>query len=255
MNETIERILAHRSVRDFEDRALTQEQVETLVRCAQAAATSSFMQAYSIIGVTDSEKRQELARLAFNQQFMVESGHLFIFCADLNRHEVAAEMEGIGVEEQEGFETSIASTEKFMVAVIDAALAAQNTALAAESMGLGICYVGGLRNDLERVGELLDIPEKVIPLFGMAIGYPKRVNAQKPRLPLEHIYHENSYQQEPAAYREQLETYNSTIKDYYAERTQGERGDTWTGQMAKMLAQPRRMYIREYVHQKGLNQR
>lgn len=254
MNETIERILAHRSVRDFEDRALTPDQIETIVKCAQSAATSSFMQAYSIIGVTDIEKRQELARLAFNQQFMVDSGHLFVFCADLNRHEVAAEMEGIRTKEHEGLEASIASTEKFMVAVIDAALAAQNAALAAESMGLGICYVGGLRNDLERVGELLHIPEKVIPLFGMAIGYPKVLNEQKPRLPLAHVYHENSYQQGTSQYRVQLEEYNATIQAYYETRTQGGRGDTWTGQMAKMMAQPRRMYMQEYVHKKGLNQ-
>lgn len=74
MNKTIETILAHLSVRDFEDRALSPEQIETLVKCAQAAATSSFQQAYTIIGVTDSAKKKEIAKLALNQDFVAKSG-------------------------------------------------------------------------------------------------------------------------------------------------------------------------------------
>ncbi|MGB4944465.1 MAG: nitroreductase family protein, partial [Trichococcus flocculiformis] len=189
MNEMIARILAHRTVRDFEERPLSPEQIETIVRSAQAASTSSFVQAYSIIGVTDRDKKHALSKIARNQHFVAENGHFFVFCADLHRHDVIGKMEGKDVAD------SLESTEKFMVSVVDASLAAQNAALAAEAMGLGICYVGGLRNDLEKVSELLKIPDKVIPLFGLAVGYPASVNDQKPRLPFEHIYHENEYQQ------------------------------------------------------------
>ena len=94
MNETIARILAHRTVRDFEDRELSPEQIETIVRSAQAASTSSFVQAYSIIGVTDPDKKRELAKIARNQQFVAENGHFFVFCADLHRHDVIGKMEG-----------------------------------------------------------------------------------------------------------------------------------------------------------------
>jgi FMN reductase (NADPH) len=113
-----------------------------------------------------------------------------VFCADLYRHQL------IGEKENKNVLPSIESTEKFMVALIDAALAAQNAAIAAESLGLGICYIGGIRNNLEGVKSLLKTPERVIPLFGMAIGYPTKVVDQKPRLPLEHIYHEDEYEQE-----------------------------------------------------------
>ena len=140
-----------------------------------------------------------------------------------------------------------------MVSVVDASLAAQNAALAAEAMGLGICYVGGLRNDLEKVSELLKIPDKVIPLFGLAVGYPSSVNDQKPRLPFEHVYHENEYQQNNAVYKAQLKQYNEEIQEYYRARTEGERCDTWTGQMAEMLSHPQRMYMHDFVEKQGMN--
>src|SRR5690606_27896927 len=104
----------HRSVRAFEDRTLSQEQIETIIRSAQAASTSSFVQAYSIIGVTDQKKKEQLAEVAFNQEYVAKNGHLFVFCADLYRHEVIGEMEKVDVI------PSIESTEKFMVATIDA---------------------------------------------------------------------------------------------------------------------------------------
>ncbi|CZQ89578.1 nitroreductase [Trichococcus palustris] len=247
INETIECILAHRTVRDFEDRLLSKEQIELLVHCAQAASTSSFVQAYSIIGVTDTDQKKKLSEITGNQASVAKNGHLFVFCADLHRHDVIGELEGKDVA------VSLESTEKFMVSVIDATLAAQNTAIAAESMGLGICYVGGLRNDLKKVCELLKIPDKVLPLFAVAVGYPATINEQKPRLPLEHVYHEDCYEQDQAVYKEQLQQYNEEIQDYYAKRTGGERADTWTGQMAKMLAHPQRLYMHDFVEKQGLN--
>lgn len=249
MNTTINTILSHRSVRDFQRKKLTAQQIETIVKCAQAASTSSFVQAYSIIGVTDPVKKQQLAEVAANQEYVAENGHLFVFCADLHRHELIGEMEGVDVI------SSIESTEKFMVATIDATLAAQNAAIAAESMGLGICYIGGLRNDLPKVCEILKIPNRVVPLFGLVVGYPAKINAQKPRLPLEHVYQENSYNNDQAYYLEQLKDYDATIQDYYKSRTKGTRSDTWTGQIAKTLSRQVRMYMNDFVKGQGFNKK
>ncbi|MFX3624309.1 MAG: oxygen-insensitive NADPH nitroreductase [Ectobacillus sp.] len=249
MNPVIETLLQHRSIRKYEDRALTAEQIRMIVECAQAASTSSYIQAYSIIGVTDRDKKKKLAELAGNQSYVETNGHFFVFCADLHRHEVIAEMEKADITE------TIESTEKFMVAVIDAALAAQNAAVAAESMGLGICYIGGLRNNLPEVCELLQIPERVIPLFGMAVGYPLQEGSKKPRLPFESMYHQEAYNDNDMQTQEQLQTYNKTIQEYYIKRTGGERSDTWTVQMAHMLSRPVRMYMKKFVEQKGFNKR
>jgi FMN reductase (NADPH) len=247
MNQVIETILNHRSIRKFTDKALTNEQIETIVQCAQAASTSSFIQAYSIIGVKDLHLKQKLAELAGNQDYVENNGHLFIFCADLHRHEV------IGKMEEQDLTTSLQSTEKFMVAVVDASLAAQNAVIAAESLGLGACYIGGIRNNLEAVCEVLKVPERVLPLFAVVVGYPQQMPDKKPRLPLEQVYHEDSYQQNYEIYQAQLHEYNQTISAYYDQRTQGKRKDTWSEQMANMLKTPKRMYMKEFLEKKGFN--
>lgn len=247
MNHVIETILNHRSIRKFENKRLTDEQIKTIVKCAQAASTSSYMQAYSIIGVKDSNKKKKLAEIAGNQTYVENSGHLFIFCADLFRHEFASQMEEMDVSD------SLESTEKFMVALIDAALAAQNAALAAESMGLGICYIGGIRNHSDEVSKLLMLPNRVIPLFALTVGYPAKESTKKPRLPFEHIYHEEIYQLDVNLYEKQLKEYNEVISNYYKERTKGKREDTWTGQMATTLSNPKRMYMKKFIEGKGFN--
>lgn len=247
MNQVIETILNHRSIRKFEERALSQEQIETIVECAQAASTSSYIQAYSIIGIKKPEMKRRLAEIAGNQAYVESNGHLFIFCADLHRYEVIAELE------DQDLTTSLQSTEKFMVGLIDATLAAQNAVLAAESMGLGACYIGGIRNDLEAVCELLQIPNRVIPLFAVVVGYPQQQPDRKPRLPLNHVYHEEIYQQNSETYKSQIQAYDKTISAYYDERTNGKRNDTWSAQMANMLKSPKRMYMKTFIEKKGFN--
>jgi FMN reductase (NADPH) len=249
MNQTIETLLSHRSVRHFIDKPLSREQIERIVTSAQAASTSSNIQAYSIIGITDPEKKKKLAELAGNQDYVAKNGHFFVFCADLYRHEIVGEIEHRDVL------TSIESTEKFMVTLIDTALAAQNAAIAAESMGLGICYIGGIRNNLDEVCNLLKTPQRVIPLFGMAVGYPEKLVNQKPRLPFTHIYHENEYEQDNSIYKKQLEQYNEIVAQYYNERTKGLRKDSWTEQMTGMLGRPTRMYMNEFIKKHGLDKR
>jgi FMN reductase (NADPH) len=247
MNNVITTIQSHRSLRQFEDKPLTEEQIKTIVTCAQSASTSSFIQAYSIIGVKDKVKKKKLAEIAGNQEYVENNGHFFVFCADLYRHTI------IGEKEQKDVSLSVESTEKFMVALIDASLAAQNAAIAAESMGLGICYIGGIRNNLEEVKKILKTPERVIPLFGLAVGVPTKLTDKKPRLPFEHVYHEDEYEQNTEVYVRQLQKYDDLISSYYEERTDGKRKDRWTEQMANMLDRKSRMYMKEFVQKNKLD--
>lgn len=249
MNEVITTILNHRSIRHFADKPLTDEQIKKIVSCAQSASTSSFIQAYSIIGIKDKTKKQQLAELAGSQEYVEKNGHLFVFCADLNRHSF------IGEYEQKDIDIAIESTEKFMVALIDASLAAQNAAIAAESLGLGICYIGGIRNKLAEVKKLLKTPERVIPLFGMTVGYPERISELKPRLPLEHVYHEEEYQQDKDVFLHQLQEYDQVISSYYDQRSGGTRQERWTEQMANMLEKQTRMYMKDFVQKNKMNLR
>ncbi|WP_096189308.1 oxygen-insensitive NADPH nitroreductase [Evansella halocellulosilytica] len=246
MNDTIETLLNHRSIRKFKDKSLSQKQIKTIIEAAQMASTSSYIQAYSIIGIKDATKKERLAELAGNQNYVAKNGHFFVFCADLYRHKLAGELEHIDVKQ------SIESTEKFLVSVIDASLAAQNAVIAAESMDLGICYIGGLRNEIEKVGQLLNLPPYVIPLFGLAVGVPENASNKKPRLPLEHVYHEDTYNKDKQEYLAQLEAFNETVSAYYELRTGGKRNDRWTEQIANMLAVPKRMQMKAYIESTGL---
>ncbi|MGE6630456.1 oxygen-insensitive NADPH nitroreductase [Bacillus sp. NPDC077027] len=249
MNQTIETLLNHRSIRSFTDERLTKEEIHTLVKSAQAASTSSYVQAYSIIGVTDQKKKAKLAELAGNQPYVEKNGHLFVFCADLKRQDhIACKA---GENNREAFE----NTEAFLISVIDAALAAQNMSVAAESMDLGICYIGGLRNQLVEVAELLNIPSYVLPLFGLVVGHPAKQSSKKERLPFGLIYHENTYQQDEAHIDRYLQEYDEQISRYYEERTNGERADTWSEQMVRGFSQPKREYISDFVKEKGFNRK
>ncbi len=245
MNSTIETMLNHRSIRKFKDTELTAKQVETIVKAAQSASTSSYVQAYSIIGVTDREKKRKLAEIAKGQEYVEKNGYFFVFCADLHRHEIIADRR----DEQAVYE-NLETAESFMVTVIDTALAAQNAAVSAESMGLGICYIGGLRNDMEAVADILGLPNRTAPLFGMAIGYPDQEPGRKPRLPTDAVFHENKYK-DPGDIARLLDQYDREMQDYYIERTGGERNDTWSGMMARMFSVPKRTYIKSFLKQIG----
>ncbi|MFC4735443.1 oxygen-insensitive NADPH nitroreductase [Bacillus daqingensis] len=246
MNETVQLLLNHRSVRKLKDEPLSPDVIRTLVEAAQMASTSSFVQAYSIMGITDRPKKEALAKLAGNQPYVAENGHFFVFCADFHRHIQAGEME------QTEVKPAVESAEKMIVAVTDAALAAQNCSIAAESMGLGICYIGGLRNNIAEVSNLLQLPNYVIPLFGLAVGVPEADPDRKPRLPVEGVYFENVYP-DAEVHAEQLKAYNDTISAYYKERTGGSRSDRWTEQVSGLLKDVKRPHMKQFLEDKGYN--
>jgi nitroreductase len=176
-NDVIASLLAHRSVRGYRPDPLPPGTLETLVAAAQSAATSSNLQAWSVVAVNDPATRAEFARIANNQKHIEECPLFLAFCADLSRNARLGEAEGVTLE-------SLPYVETFLVAAIDAALAAQNTVVAAESLGLSTLYIGAMRNNPQRVAELLALPPGVVCVFGMCIGYPKAgaESAVKPRL-------------------------------------------------------------------------
>ncbi|WP_100011126.1 oxygen-insensitive NADPH nitroreductase [Lentibacillus sediminis] len=246
MNQTIETLLHHRSIRKFKDQQLTTEQIHTIIRAAQQASTSSHVMAYTIIGVTDPSLKSELAKVS-GQPYVKENGHLFVFCADLKRNQQLG-----SAEEQVVIQENMESTEQFIVTVIDAALAAQNAATAAEALGLGICFLGSLRNDIQRVSSLLNLPDRVVPLFGLAAGYPDQQPEIKPRLPLEAVYHENTY---PSPERQQqlIQEFDKELLNYYQNRSSNARKATWSSQMIDKYKKPTRLDVGPFVKEKHLN--
>ncbi|MDN7229033.1 oxygen-insensitive NADPH nitroreductase [Planococcus liqunii] len=237
----IELMKSHASVRDYKEKQLTREEVSELVAAAQHAASSHFVQAYSIVWVTDPEKRKQLGELSRNAQQMEGAGAVFLMCADYNRLKHAGDMQGEAI--------SFDHAENLIVAVTDVGLLAQNLALAAESKGYGICYIGGVRNNMEAISDLVGLPEGVFPVYGLTVGVPNESNEVKPRLPVEAILHENAYDE--AKYKTLLPEYDETIQRYYQERSTNQKVATWTQQMATFLRKPRRPDLKGVLAKKG----
>lgn len=237
----IELLQSHTSVRKYTDETIPKEVLEELILSGQHASSSHFVQAYSVVHVTDDAKKEQLKELSNNHVQIDTAPVTLIFCADLKRLEKAAEME----------ETSFAgnTAENLVVSVIDTALFAQNVAVAAESKGYGICYIGGIRNNIAAVSELLELPHFVAPLFAMTIGVPDRRNEVKPRLPIETVLHENTYDE--AKYESLLKEYNDIMNAYYKKRSSNRKDATWTNDMARFLRKPRREHMKEFLEEKG----
>ena len=184
-NPTLERIHSHASVRHYKPDPLPDSLIEAVVAAGQCASTSSNLQLYSVVAVREAEKRERLAVLSAGQDFIARAPVFLVWCADLARLERACQLRGCNQVTD--------YTENFLMATVDCALAAQNAALAAESVGLGICYVGALRDHPQEVIEMLGLPRLVFPLFGMTLGWPEKPGRIKPRLPLRAVLHRETY--------------------------------------------------------------
>ena len=187
-NAVIASLLDHRSVRGVRPDPLPEGTLETLVAAAQSAATSSNLQTWSVVAVADPATRSELARIANNQKHIEQCPLFLAFLADVSR------LERLGVQEAVALENT-PYLETFLVAAIDAALAAQNAVIAAESLGLATVYIGAMRNDVTRVAELLGLPAGAMCVFGLCIGHaaPGVTNAVKARLPQAAVLHHERY--------------------------------------------------------------
>lgn len=241
MNETINLIQNHRSIRKFASTPIEQDKLEAVIRAGQMASTSSNMQAYSVIGVTDAELKRELAVLCGNQAYVEQCPIFLVWCADLHRLNTVASMHQT--------EAQTDTTENFIIATVDTALAAQTAAIAAESLGLGIVYIGGIRNRIADVADLLKLPKLVYPVFGMCVGYPAQSPLKRPRLPLAAVFHQDSYQAENE--QPMIQQYDETTRQYMQARSGGAANTSWSEQMAGRISAPARLHMKTFLERQG----
>jgi nitroreductase len=245
VNEVHRLLRAHRSIRHFTDEPVADDVIAAIVRCATAAATSSNLQATTVIRVRNATTREAVAAIAGGQRHIVDCAAFLVFCADLARPAEACRLHGA--------EPTPGMTEQFIIATVDVALAAQNAAIAAESLGLGICYIGAIRNDPQPVAELLDLPLHVYPVFGMCIGHPAQDPEVKPRLPVEVVLHEERYR--PGGDREAIDRYDERMRTYYRSRSGGNKDSCWTAEMAGLVGTERRPHMRRFLAERGFELR
>ena len=185
MNETIKTQLNHRTIRAFKNQELTDEQKKTLEEVARHTSTSMFLQQFSMMHVTDDEKRAKIREIT-GQKYVGANGNLFIFVADLYRNSEIRRQLG----KDEG---ALHGTDVFLQAVEDTVLAVQNFVNAAESMGLGAVILGSINNEPKELVKILNLPKMTYPVLGVQVGVPDQEPQLKPRLPLEFILFENEY--------------------------------------------------------------
>jgi len=244
LNETIRLMQNHVTVRKYTGEPIPREHLTEILRAAQGAASSHFVQAYSIVHVTDQDKKNKIAELSRNPHVAACSDFL-LFCGDYKRLEHACRKHGVNIDHDH--------LDYFIVAVTDTALIAQNAITAAESLGYGGCFIGGVRNNPGPISELVGLPDKVFPLFGLTLGVPAVINEVKPRLPLEAILHENTYDE--TKYPALLDQYDEITGAYFRERTANKKDTTWTKDMAEFLQTGRRSFLREFIESKGFSLR
>lgn len=209
MNEVLQQLYDRKSVRVFEEREISPEDKDAILKAAVMAPTAGNQQLYTILDITDQEKKELLVETCDHQPFIAKGKMVLVFCADCRKW-------------YDAFEACACSPRKpgagdLMLAVSDAVIAAQNAVVAAWSLGIGSCYIGDIMENCEKQREILGLPEYVFPAAMLVFGYPPEQQKQrkKPeRVEMKHIVHENTYRHMEAGELEEMLGHNKGIKTY-----------------------------------------
>jgi nitroreductase len=245
-HDTLTHQLAHRTIRAFKPDPLPPETVTTLFEVARWTATSSAMQASSIINITDPGLKMQIAQIC-NQPNVGKAPLLLIFLVDQFRNNAIAAASGHPVE-------TAGLPSRFFQAFTDAAIAAQNVVNAAESMGLGTCYLGSILNDIPQLITLLDLPQLTFPVVGLMVGLPDQEPGQRPRMDQALRVFENRYTVFED-YASAMADYDAICEAYYRQRDPQIDTPTFSAQIAKRLVahHPRRELILEFLRAQGFS--
>ncbi|WP_107677069.1 NADPH-dependent oxidoreductase [Agrobacterium sp. LAD9] len=224
-NDTIDALLNHRTARAYLPKALPEGSLELLVAAAQSAPTSSNLQAWSVVAVQDKERKARLAGFTGGNAHIKDAPVFLIWLIDLKRLRTVASNHGNSGE-------GLDYLESFLIGAIDAALAAQNAVAAIDSLGLGSCYVGGIRNRPEDVSRELNLPPETIAVFGLTVGYPDPAvkTDVKPRLPQSSILFHETYSEDA---RDDLDSYDAVLKTF--QEKQGLPQNGWTAPISQRV--------------------
>lgn len=182
----LESMKSRRSVRRYTDQEISEALLNELLRIASRASNTGNMQLYSVVVTRDQASKEKQAPFHFNQKMVTEASLLLTFCADANRFVKWAE--------QRDAEAGFDNLQTFLAATIDAMLFAQAFCDAAETKGLGICYLGTTAYHADKIIEALSLPRLVVPIVSVTVGYPAdSIPDQVERLPLEAIVHNETY--------------------------------------------------------------
>ncbi len=178
-------ILQHRTIRKYKSKMIEKDILDKILEAGTRASTTGNMQVYSIVVSTDNPIKEELWKAHFRQDMVKQAPVVMTFCADFNRFNKWCE--------QRNAEPAYDNFLSFYTASIDALLVAQNVAIAAESYGLGICYLGTTTYMQNEIVNILDLPKNVLPVTTLVLGYPDEEVELTDRLPISAVVHNEKY--------------------------------------------------------------
>ena len=244
---TIELIYQHGSVRHYKPDPVPDSMIEEIIAAGQRASTSSNLQTYSVVMTTDRDKTKVIQEITGGQEHITQAPVFLLWCADFSRLQRVCS--------HQGYSINVGHIENFLVGTVDAAIASQNAGLAAESLGLGFCYIGAIRNDPRQVISLFKLPELVYPMFGMTLGWPVKAPLIRPRLPLKAVLHKETYQENDLNY---LKEYDQEMIDtgIYSGRQVDQQDQEpteygWMEHSARRVSKPSRAGLRDTIIEAG----
>lgn len=178
-------LMQHRTIRKYSDKPVDDNLLNQILEAGTRASTTGNMQVYSIVVTRDEARKKALAPFHFNQPMITNAPVTLTVCADFNRFNKWCQQRNA----EPGYDNFLS----FMTAAIDALLVAQNICVAAESKGLGICYLGTTTYMADKIIDLLELPKGVVPVTTITLGFPDESPAQVERLPLEAVVHHETY--------------------------------------------------------------
>nr|WP_199065749.1 NADPH-dependent oxidoreductase [Chromobacterium sp. ASV5] len=227
MNETLQVMQQHRSVRSYQDKPIPAEVLDSVLDAAWKGPTSINGQQVSLVVVTDPARRKRIAEIAGGQPWIAQAPVFVAVVMDFHKTELGAR--------EAGAEQVIHnSVEAFAVGAVDAGIALGRLMIAAQAAGLGVVPIGGIRRDPQAMITLLELPSLTFPLVGVAIGYTDQDSELKPRLPRASFVHRETYQADalPALIAE----YDRTLTQYWQAIGRGD-GLPWSANTAKFYQQ------------------
>lgn len=186
MKTFYDQVNSHRSIRKYKPDSIPEETLNRILSAGSRASSSGNMQPYSIIVTTNKAIKKELLPHHFDQSMVTEAPVLLTFCSDFHRMRLWLKNNNA----PENFDNFMS----FLIGMIDATLASQNVALAAEAEGLGICYMGTTLASNKQIAETLSLPKHVVPVVGFSMGFPDEQPKLRDRLPMKGIVHREIYQ-------------------------------------------------------------
>ena len=250
--ELLKTIISRSSVRKFSDKLIPKELLTILLTAAQSAPSKSNLQQYSILIMQDETIKMKVADLIGNTKWALSAPVFLLFLADIRRN--------INVTNNKGYDHKNNNVDTFMNAVIDSALSMQSLICAAEASGLGICPISMIRNIIDEIKNICQLPKGVFPIAGLALGWPDEKAPISIRMPQDIIIHNDYYNEDNLT--KKINDYDKRVfkvapilekqqrhVDVYGVTKKG----TWSENIARQLSLPERNNFKAWLKDNGIN--